>query len=339
MPDFLALTARHTHWNFPSQSDVDTLFELLHDRYSCFYGHFRAGDDCRTLTQEPDEFSLFKGEFKDAKYRFSAATAAIRCFGLFPDTHRDMRSILVHEDRDSVPCSASHGRGLVRFCMENPLLRIERRVDLWRNVFLDSMGPHIEERFADTDDWLDDQHPTLRRKPTTRAIGRSVMEAAELEGMPPGCFRLTLDGGAPGPANVCADLFQHWVQASAAEQTALRLTMERGLPMTGGPRAHVRFSRNYEDLNIPPAMYFETGSSGFPDELSKIVSGTSVVRCLNFSPGVAHDVEEIIQARHRFTIPTFFNPVSPLPQWIELLMENLLDYDSARQYAIDEGYL
>ncbi|KAK7964416.1 hypothetical protein PG996_007889 [Apiospora saccharicola] len=105
-------------------------------------------------------------------------------------------------------------------------------------------------------------------------------------------------------------------------------------------------------------MYFETGSSGFPDELSEIASGTSVVRCLNFSPGVAHDVEEIIQARHRwklqewqdgaelmtkfpgrFTIPTFFNPVSPLPQWIELLMHNLLNYDSARQYAIDEVYL
>ncbi|KAK7995774.1 hypothetical protein PG991_015241 [Apiospora marii] len=328
MPDFLALTARHTHWTFPSQSDVDTLFELLHDEYSCTYGHMYDNDDCRTLTKgiRDLDMTLFVGGFKDAKYRFSAATAAIRFFDLFPGIHHDMRSILVHEDRDAVPCSASHGRGLVRFCMENPLLRIERRVDLWRNVFLDSMGPRIDERFVDLDDWLDEQHPTLRRKPTTRAIGRWVMEAAELDQMPPDCFRLTLDGGAPGPAN--------------------------------GARAHIKRTRDTENLGTPPAMYFETGSSGFPDELSKIVAGTSVVRCLNFSPGFPHDVEEIIRARHgwtakewwdsaelmtrfpdRFTVPTFFNPVSPLPQWIELLMHNLLDYDSARQYAIDEGYL
>ncbi|KAK7934619.1 hypothetical protein PG985_000114 [Apiospora marii] len=360
MPDFLALTARHTHWTFPSQSDVDTLFELLHDEYSCTYGHMYDNDDCRTLTKEIRDLnlSMFVSGFKDAKYRFSAATAAIRFFELFPGIHRDMRSILIHEDRDAVPCSASHGRGLVRFCMENPLLRIERRVDLWRNVFLDSMGHRIDQRFAETDDWLDEKHPTLRRKPTTRAIGRWVMEAAELDQMPPHCFRLTLDGGAPGPANVCSDLFQHWVQASAAEQMALRLTMDRGLPMTGGPRAHIKRTRDTENLGTPPAMYFETGSSGFPDELSKIVAGTSVVGCLNFSPGSPHDVEEIIRARHgwtakewwdsaelmtrfpdRFTVPTFFNPVSPLPQWIELLMHNLLDYDSARQYAIDEGYL
>ncbi|KAK8062165.1 hypothetical protein PG997_014262 [Apiospora hydei] len=105
-------------------------------------------------------------------------------------------------------------------------------------------------------------------------------------------------------------------------------------------------------------MYFETGSSNFPDELSKIVAGTSVVQCLHFSPGLPHDVEEIVEARHgwtvkewqdvahrmtRFTqsfaVPTFFNPVSPLPQWIEILMHNLLDYESARQYAVSNGFL
>ncbi|KAK8062164.1 hypothetical protein PG997_014261 [Apiospora hydei] len=235
MPDFLGLAACHTHWSLPSQSDVDTLFEVLHGMFTCIYSH-ENGNDCRTLTQDVEEFVLFSGELKDPKYRFSAATAAIRFFESFPGIHRDMRNVLVHEDRDSVPCSPSHDRGLVRFCTDNPLLRIERRVDLWWNVFPESLGPRIEERFSETDDWLDEKHPTLRRKPTMRMIGQWVMEAAELHQMPPGCFRLTLDGGAPGPASVCSEIFQHWVQASSAEQTALRLTIDRGLPMTGGLR-------------------------------------------------------------------------------------------------------
>ncbi|KAK6855256.1 RNA-directed DNA polymerase from mobile element jockey [Apiospora arundinis] len=357
VPDFLGLAARYTHWFIPSEGDLDILFDILHSSQWCLYGH-RNGNDCRTLTRRPWIDSNFVGEFKDAKYRFSAAAAAIRFFKSFPGIHHAMRNLLVHEDRDAVPWSACHGRGLVHFCVENPLLRIERRVDLWWNVFTETMGRRIEERFATTDDWLDETHPTLRRKPTTRMIAQWVMEAAELPQMPPGCFRLTLDGGAPGPADACSEIFQHWVQASAAEQIALGLTKDRGLPMTGGPRAHKKWSGNREDLRTPLEMYFETGSSGFPRELSKIVAGTLVVQCLNFSPGVPHDVEEIVQARRgwnikewqdeveglrcrpaSYTVPTHFNPVSPLPQWIEILMHNLLDYDSARQYAVNEGYL
>ncbi|KAI2466425.1 hypothetical protein F4781DRAFT_405762 [Annulohypoxylon bovei var. microspora] len=39
--------------------------------------------------------------------------------------------------------SASHARGLIPFCKENPRLRVERRAYLWRDVFLHGILPRV----------------------------------------------------------------------------------------------------------------------------------------------------------------------------------------------------
>lgn len=77
-------------------------------------------------------------------YRFSAASAAIYFLASVPAAVRaQVRRIVIEEDREAMAAPECHGRGLIPFCQENPLLCVERRVNLWRNLLQpDSMAPH-----------------------------------------------------------------------------------------------------------------------------------------------------------------------------------------------------
>lgn len=50
-------------------------------------------------------------------------------------TRSQFRHIVLHEDWDYVAEPECHGRGLLPYILENPLLRITRRVNLWQNAF------------------------------------------------------------------------------------------------------------------------------------------------------------------------------------------------------------
>lgn len=78
-------------------------------------------------------------------YRFSAASTAINFLQSLPVKGRmQLRSIVLNEDRESIALPESHGQGLIPFCKENAALRIERRVDLWRNIL--QHDPFTEKR-------------------------------------------------------------------------------------------------------------------------------------------------------------------------------------------------
>ncbi|KAK8112487.1 hypothetical protein PG984_013013 [Apiospora sp. TS-2023a] len=353
MPDWPALAAHYRHWSIPSQREIDTLHELLHIPWQCIYCEGDIGD-CRTLRPASSRYTVTAG-----KYRFSAAAAAIDFFESFPGIHRATRRVLIHEDRVAVPWSSCHGLGLVPYCKDNPLLRIERRVDLWWNLFLESKGLRTQRRFYVNQFDMNGPLRALTQKQLVRTISQWIMEAAELREMPIGSFRLTLDGGAPGPdggtpgpASVCSDIFQLWVQQSAAEQIALGLTMDRGLPMAELPSKYPYYTGNREDFDIPSAMYFETGVANFPEELSRIVAGTSIVKCLNFSPGNSLNAEDVVQARYGWAFeewqqtscydsePLTFQPVSPLPpSLVDILLHDVINYEAARRHAVEEGWL
>lgn len=91
-------------------------------------------------------------------------------------------------------------------------------------------------------------------------IGRWVMEAAELDEMPPGLFPADAGRRCPG-AGQCA-------LGPVPALGSGKCCRADGAATDYGPRPAVG------DLRTPPDMYFETGSSGFPDELSKIDAGT-----------------------------------------------------------------
>jgi len=105
-------------WWIPEQQDIDEVAKFLPtDR----------------------EYTLRDAAGKEVKprYSFSAAAATIRFLErLTPENRMHLRKITIQEDDRSVGLPQTHARGLVPFCIENPHLRIERRVDIWRTDFI-----------------------------------------------------------------------------------------------------------------------------------------------------------------------------------------------------------
>ena len=63
----------------------------------------------------------------------SAAAVAVRFFkSLSQSMCLEIRKFVLHEDRRSVAYPECHVLGLIPFCVQNPLLHIERRVSIWR---------------------------------------------------------------------------------------------------------------------------------------------------------------------------------------------------------------
>ena len=158
-----------------------------------------------------------------AKARFSAAAAAIHFLNSIPAaTRQHLRKILVHEDRMSVNSAVGHGRGLVPFCLENPALRIERRVDLWRTCFLESTSEAFP---ASPGPWLAhfvyvndvEKMSGIHADKVTSPVAEWMVEASLL----PEAITLVLDGG-PTPEHT-SHIFQEVVQRDAARQNAIDL--------------------------------------------------------------------------------------------------------------------
>ncbi|KAI1452585.1 hypothetical protein F4805DRAFT_447024 [Annulohypoxylon moriforme] len=90
----------------------------------------------------PEIFHEFRGglhpSIKLTKYGFSAAALARRYLDSISLTvFANMRRIILEEDHPAVAMSACHARGLIPFCRFHGLLRIERRVHLWKNIFVE----------------------------------------------------------------------------------------------------------------------------------------------------------------------------------------------------------
>jgi hypothetical protein len=84
------------------------------------------------------------------KFRYSAAAVAIRWLASTSGQLRDsIRRIILHEDHITVGLAECHAQGLVPFCQENPHLRIERRLSLWKNALASSSPLNELERHSD----------------------------------------------------------------------------------------------------------------------------------------------------------------------------------------------
>ncbi|KAK1762128.1 hypothetical protein QBC33DRAFT_462101, partial [Phialemonium atrogriseum] len=203
--------------------------------------------------------------FDGSKYRFSAAAAAIEFLRSLQKNRRvQIRKILLQEDHQAVSNPACHAQGLIPFCQENPLLRVERRVNLWRNVFLGhvwhSRQVHDPEDISPADIAWD----------VTAHVAEWIVEALTLisAGMPAGSFTMVLDG-EPAPGR-CSEIFQTILQRDVAWQSALDECYARELLPT--PSSYQRRSNT--------CYTFED----FPQAVRDIVNNTSLVRC-NFDPG------------------------------------------------------
>ncbi|KAF4850444.1 hypothetical protein CGCSCA4_v003903 [Colletotrichum siamense] len=283
-----------------------------------------------------------------SKYRFSAAASAIYFLDSLPYHNRaHLRNIILNEDREAVSQPACHVQGLIPFCKENPLLRIERRCSLWGNVFRPDWLSGDPDSRVDPESVPD---PKLRSNQVSRNVATWIMEALALEhhGMPHGAFSLLLDGG-PAP-QLCEEIFQAVVQRDVAWQLARDESRRRGyLPartwIERNGEHPWRRSSHYRPAESDHGYIYE----GFPRAMRDVAEKKSVVRC-NFDVGVPWDVERIVEERRGrgeqewnedwfAHDPLSWETVPPLPSWADCLREDVLRPDEnppPRRDSFDE---
>lgn len=304
-------------WAIPFEDDIQGLG----------YPLYESGSFVRFIKRNGDR----------TKFRFSAAAAAIHFLQYLPATMRaKMRNIVLDEDHEAVAKPQCHALGLIPFCLENPLLRVERRVSLWNNVFLP------DRRYSASENPEHRYQPGRRHAPwaldskqITRNLSEWIVEALALgpAGMPASSFSLLLDG-QPVPQQ-CAQIFQLIVQRDASWQAAWIESLDRGfLPEQSWVN---RRGKLWEDLLYPERLHSVYPGYTFeclPQALRDITNNKSIVRC-NFDVGEPLDVESIIHEHRSWTIQTWreewakhepatWEPAAPLPGLRAILERNLV---------------
>jgi hypothetical protein len=217
------------------------------------------------------------------------------------------------EDHESVAHPKCHALGLIPYCLENPALRVGRRVSLWTNILLaNPLSPSFEDREMLGDD-------ELLSFLVTESVALWMVEGSALHsaGMPLKSFTLVLDG-EPTPTKT-TEVFQI-VQRDAAWQLALDPAYKHNLVAT------TFFARR-----IHRCYHFEA----FPEVFRSLVNGTRPwIKC-NFETGGLVDIDDILGEHHGWSAeywenawgshsPPAFETTPPLPPWREIIAANVL---------------
>lgn len=261
--EILALDSEFPAWSIPTDDELlklsrpyekksahgcDDGFEYCHASRQLQMSEFWNGPRYFTVPQA-DSHGLgeYEAEMDNrGKYRFSAASVAIKFLSSLPSgLRRYLRRIRLLENNTSVAFPESHALGLINFCVENPKLRVERRVSVWKTILqqhsddINNEGcelssiPERQRSITWAYDWLG--FSTMR---ATNNIALWAMEAASLipAGMPKESFTLVLDGTLADDA--FSDVFIKYIQRDAAWQMAWQLALEQkeGQPQAGEHR-------------------------------------------------------------------------------------------------------
>jgi len=236
-------------------------------------GQFSEQHDHPTL-----EFSFRSRE----KIRFSAVAVAVsvRFLGLLPPHQRtQIRTLDLHEDLPSVNRSSLHGYGLIPLLNENPLLRVERRVNVINCMtyhYFDTEDlSHLSEPDETGFGYVDD---------IEFANELSCWLLASLEvanaGISAEWFSLVLEPGQN--ADHCEEAFDKLVHARIASHHAWNQCLESGLLKDLSSKQVKELSRLY---------YLE---QGFEDAIMHLVHQTSSVLRCNFNPGLPRDHRRLV---------------------------------------------
>ncbi|GKT94636.1 hypothetical protein Ct61P_12486 [Colletotrichum tofieldiae] len=305
-------------WDIPSQEDVLQLAAYVWARM--WKGKGTASEMIKEMLTR-----------NRSRYRLSAASLAIHFLGSLPlGTRRHIRNVVLHEDRQPRLDPACHARGLIPFCQENLLLRIERRANLWWNVFQQQHSPRPQMRVRDTSP----EKMTLFSKQVTKEVAVWIVEASILTsiGMSPGSFSLVLDAG-PAP-QLAEALFQQVVQRDVAWHLARDEAIDWGylLRLSWVNRRRCRFGGyTYES---------------FPQAMQDIASQRSVVR-LTFDVGNPANVDELVERNRAYDHndwvkkweshkPKSWKTVEPLPSWKQILMDNVVSWEEIRRLRMEQ---
>ncbi|CAE7033034.1 hypothetical protein PTTW11_05125 [Pyrenophora teres f. teres] len=223
------------NWDWRSEySDIDDIGSISSDSddgttRSAFYSketrdrvvEWRPAFWCMPQQQDLAEVAKFlptslqdlthddEGHELRLKQYFSAAAAAIHFLEhLGPKQRMHVRKIVIQEDHTSVGLPQTHARGLIPFCIENPDLRIERRIDIWRTDFI----PKSEHFSADIPYIVSD-------------VAKWISEARLLRimGMPSTSFSLVLHGPTEEASQqLCDAMIKAAIWHEGAQEVARR---------------------------------------------------------------------------------------------------------------------
>ncbi|KAK9436981.1 hypothetical protein VB005_11798 [Metarhizium brunneum] len=282
-------------------------------------------------------------QFTQGKYRFSAASKAIRFLSQCPKQLRmQLRRICLHETSHSVAFPECHALGLIPYCQENPRLYVERRVNIWRTLLQTTYTDSCILSWTPENDWLFYTNPEhhggeesangarLASYRITRVFSRWAMEALELvrSGMPRRSFKLVFDGD-PAP-QLATGLFRDLIQRDATWQRVLEASW-------GG----VEEQHPTVDMSCIRSHQGGYSFDGFPDMVDAIASNKhELVECA-FETGPNPWEETALSRQFRYFSPglerleaacqtfadqpaQFFDLPHPLPSWTGLLAENIL---------------
>ncbi|CAJ2507684.1 Uu.00g088700.m01.CDS01 [Anthostomella pinea] len=259
-----------------------------------------------------------------------------------------MRHVLILEDRESVAFPESHAQGLIPFCQGNRLLRVERRFDLWRNIFQSgarSNGWNQMHRLNASEK----RGNGLGSMEVVTPVARFIVEAFALTGptlgMPIGSFTAFFDGGPASAAELCATIFDTTVRREAAWQIAIRESYARNL-VSSRPFANANyFEQRQKELDNDFTHPLET----YPRALAEIGNTEGCIRRCNFPVTALPSTEEVedLIARHRnrprlggssdahkteCQARQIVKTVQPLPSWSDLLREGLTGSERQQRY-------
>jgi hypothetical protein len=270
-------------------------------------------DELAVVAQAEPKYPHYK---ERTKYTYSAASLALRFLKLLPDSDlKAIRNIKLLEEHESVAHSECHGRGFIEICRQYPKICIQRFANLWKTVFPVSLVSRLDYSSFNEDgvDGSMFSRDRLAANDITYAVGKWLTEASILPllGMPHGRFTLILDG-KPTP-NYMTKIFEV-VQRDMAFQDALDAAYTSGsLP-----------SPTWLNRRLQTGYMFER----LPDIIRSLSIDSLLVRC-SFDPGQAHDVGEMVEKRHGWSLrdwkeswdrnsPRKYQTEAPLPPWHEL---------------------
>ncbi|VUC29547.1 unnamed protein product [Clonostachys rosea] len=269
-PDpFKVLLTDHHQWAMPSKRLANSLARKLADvsQFSGYAPNLDFGD------QHHD----FRSYHRDQKFRYSAAAAAINFLERMPSNVRlRLRKLRLLEDQPSIHRPSGHGRGLIPFCVENPSLKVERKVSLFGNI----LQGHA------------DSPGTVFGESIPGVISAWLVEAWALPsaGMPRGSFSFVIDG-EPAPDRA-REIFQAFIQRSMALQIAFD---------EAGARGYLSKTPSFLERVHHPCYILED----FPRAVELLNNKDDPLITSNFHPGDPWDIEQTVLDRQHWDYLTW----------------------------------
>ncbi|ENH72223.1 hypothetical protein FOC1_g10006599 [Fusarium oxysporum f. sp. cubense race 1] len=225
-----------------------------------------------------------------AKFRISAASAAIRWLSQLPaNKQMCVHNLAIIEDRPSVGRQECHAEGLVPFCRANPRLRISHQVSMMNVIFSRAMLSRVGsfeglEEYAGQE--IGEQALDLASGESFSCIAEWLAEIISLSkaGMPDGSYTFTLDGGPD--VDLCSEIFQQVV----LRKEAMRLTIERSLPLLGED------DRLYFGLEL---------HRGHGNAFAQLIDNSSFIKT-NFNPGQLWNADKMLAEFRQIGVLDFF---------------------------------